>query len=64
MTDPLQQFVQLRLDVTIEQHLAGFGALRFSEQVEIPARDFQALAKILSRFHELFQEIKRQEKSA
>lgn len=54
---------QLRLDVTIIQEQLG-GSLRFSEEVYLRAEDFEALAKVLSRFHDLFEEIKRQQGAA
>lgn len=56
----MNEATQLRIDVTIQQQPGGFGSLRFSEEMEIAPANFQALAAILARFHELFLELKRQ----
>lgn len=57
MSEPNQK-VQLRIEISLVQPSSNYGMLRLSEEVSIDSGDFQAFAKILSRFHELFEEIK------
>lgn len=52
---------ELRVEVTLYQPASGGSGMRFSETLNIGATDFEALAAILKRFHDLFQEIKKQE---
>lgn len=58
----MNQQTTLRVVISMSQ---GYGpGLQFSEEMDMPVQDFQELAKILSRFHELFVEIKRQKAGA
>lgn len=54
----------LRLEVTIHQEGVSFGSVRFNEELPINAGNFQDLSAILSRFHDLFEEIRKQQERA
>lgn len=54
----------LRLEVTIHQEGGSFGSVRFNEDLPISAENFQDLSAILSRFHDLFEEIRKQQQKA
>lgn len=51
--------MNVRVDIYISS--VSSPGLQFSQTAQIPARDFAGIAKIMSRFHELFEEISRQQ---
>lgn len=56
-----EEKTEIRVEVTIMQPLTGGAGVRFSELLLISPRDFDGLAAILKRFHDLFEEIKKHE---
>lgn len=60
MADPTNQ-TEVRIEVNIFQPMRSSSGVTFRENLFIGERDFDAIAKILGRFHDLFEEIKKQE---
>ena len=60
MREPQKQRFQLFINVRLQEISGMGGALNVSEEVNISVDGFMHIAKILGQFHDLTEEIKKQ----
>ncbi len=56
----MTNLIRMTINVGLYQE-GGGGQIRVEENLDIPATDFMGLAAIMSRFHELAREIRKQQ---